>query len=367
MKIGSWRVIKDIPYGDVEWFNPASRMRINISKGDYSWHLYVHRNRKAPPQNGKGAPWFSRFFDTRELAVTYATELMNRENISFTDLNKIGRTNYDACVAVLKDILDKLMIQKAHMKKIGPNLYDWAGVIVKAYFQDTGQGMHSYFYYNFDVQGDKTREPLKIGLGPYNNEEASHYVGLIPYIWDRIDKPLKKMVMAQMTLNVMKEILSDWHHRHGRKNMEEPRFEDPEHYVDKMGKDIVWYARDIRESENMVRYFEQEYEDLVAGRHRPRPKDIPKKPLKSEDELTAAMNNLVIKTDSRMTMESTFLTQRIDLLDKLLSNPELKNIHDRIRAIRDYLYQLRTRIEVARDSFNDTFKKLHNFLELDRK
>lgn len=130
------------------------------------------------------------------------------------------------------------------------------------------------------------------------------------------------------------------------------------------------YDKEINESEYLTRSFSEIVDDFIEGKEHP-PQYPKKHIINSEEEEDKRRENNIIemqqKANYRMSTEYRLLTLRIYLYDKFLNIPRLKEWYDLIGHIRDHLFQLRTRIEVARGSYDEMFKKFYDFLEYDRK
>ena len=383
MKIGSWRVIKEGTYS-TEWFNPASRLRIHIEYGDVSqsFHLFVFRHRRAPPTSGR-APFFSKFFQKRQDAVDYATELMKRENLTFTDLSHDTKENYDASVGYLKGMLDRLLTTKANMKHLsGTNVYVWGKEHIKASFITEGS-RNEYFYFEFEPIGIVHPENLKfrVSIGPWNNYTPEHYAAEEDYLWGKIDMPLKKMVMWAMTLNITKEILSDWHSMHRRKNMQEhkPDVAEPNNFAKELlgvKDDFVWYEKDIAESEQIVNEGVKLLKHLKGELSYDEEKELmerrqnkPTKPVKNDDELRQALENLKQSAHSRIDREYYLVEEKINYYEKIRDRRDhyAKEYAAELEYIIDTLRRFRTRLTLLKDKYSAIHAEIISFLELDRK
>jgi hypothetical protein len=209
MKIGSWRVVKDVPYGPVEWFNPASRMRIEIEQLDIShtWSVFIYRERKSPPKSGRAPTSFITFRD-RGGAIDYAQALMKRESLSFSDLESDSKNRKSESIAYLKNFLKEWLLKTAHMKLIGPDTYEWGRVIIKAYFHIEAD---VYFYYKLEPAGpfsflkDKYGIVRTVHLGPWVNYSAAKYEADKDWLAEHLDDKAKKLVHYIMTYDIVKE------------------------------------------------------------------------------------------------------------------------------------------------------------------
>ena len=199
----AWKRVK-AEFGGIEWFNPDSRLRINLKKGSISgsYNIFVYRKRRAPPKEGK-APTFSKHFKDQGDAFAFMHKLIAVKDLDFNYLNQFKKRKHDKVLQWFGKIITDFFIQTAGFFRVSPGVFEREGVRLRVTIKETDSigSMHIFITpvgkYS-SLGGDiflyfKNQNPLED-----MKKDKAWYI-------DRINKLAKKVYWSACSIDIVKD------------------------------------------------------------------------------------------------------------------------------------------------------------------
>jgi hypothetical protein len=199
--------------GHLEYFNPKSRLRIQLKRFDSSpfpkyYKVFIYRKRKTPPKSGS-APTYHRNFDDGREAIKLIDQLLKIKNLNFNYLNNLEKRSNTAQIKWYWKTISDFLINTAGIYHKGNNIWmkneeKFKIELVRGLTLDS---------IDFKITAFAGIKPLVywVNLGFLDNksiaelEEPTHKKWVI----DSFEKQIKKAWVMSLALGTIKETLDE--------------------------------------------------------------------------------------------------------------------------------------------------------------
>ena len=200
--------------GNLEWFNPESRLRIQLrhSSLSKSWHVFVYRKRKKPPAKGQKAPSHSMFFDDLNKARKYIQHLLSVKKLDFNYLNNIQKKEKHKKITWMKDLIIDFFLNTAFFtqpnKHIDPLIFERDGITLKAQLKEEGTLGNINLHITPISKHDIVRKHYKGQNTLLYFKHQNPFMQMTKdrqYYHDLIDKLVRRVYWTTLTMDTIKE------------------------------------------------------------------------------------------------------------------------------------------------------------------